>query len=139
MSHIAEALRQQVIERAHGCCEYCRIDQDDVLLPHEIDHIIAEKHRGQTVAANLCLSCIYCNRNKGSDISSIDLETMQLARLFNPRTDIWSEHFRLTGNRIEPLTSEGRVTEFVLQLNSPAQLERRAILIPLGRYPCPTG
>lgn len=34
--------------RVNGCCEYCLIHEDDVLLPHEPDHIIATKHRGTT-------------------------------------------------------------------------------------------
>lgn|SRR5574341_190456 len=135
MTYIPDTLRQQVIERAQGRCEYCLISQFDVLFPHEVDHIIATKHRGQTVLDNLCLSCVHCNRNKGSDISSIDPDTGQHTRLFNPRTDSWSDHFRLDADRIVPLTPIGRVTEFLLSLNGESQLERRAMLIPLNRYP----
>jgi hypothetical protein len=79
-----------------------------------VDHIVAEKHRGTTTEDNLCFSCFDCNRHKGSDIASIDLDTGALTPLFYPRRDRWSEHFRLEGARIVPLTAVGRVTEYVL-------------------------
>jgi hypothetical protein len=111
MTHIPEALRQLVVNRAQGCCEYCLLNQDDSFLAHEVDHIIAEKHRGTTTEDNLCLSCFDCNRHKGSDISSVDPDTDQLTPLFHPRRDRWNVHFRLEGARIVPLTPTGRVTE----------------------------
>jgi len=136
MAYIPDALRSLVFERAHGCCEYCRLSYEDNFASHEVDHIIAEKHRGETTADNLCLSCLDCNRHKGADFASIDLETAQVALLFNPRRDQWSDHFRLEGANIEPLTPQGRVTVFLLDMNSPRQLAKRAELIQISRYPC---
>jgi 5-methylcytosine-specific restriction endonuclease McrA len=74
-----------VWQRAKGCCEYCQMPQDFDPTPFEIDHIIAEKHKGPTATGNLCLSCFYCNSFKGSDIGSIDTVTRKLTPLFNPR------------------------------------------------------
>jgi hypothetical protein len=51
------ALIRQVWLRARHCCEYCLMPQEFDPTPFEIDHIIAAKHRGPTVASNLCLSC----------------------------------------------------------------------------------
>ena len=137
MTYIHAELRRFVTERAGNCCEYCRLSQQDNFLPFEIDHIIAEKHGGATDRDNLCLSCSTCNAFKGSDIGSIDSETGALTPLFNPRTQVWSEHFRLQDAIIEPLTPEGRVTVFLLRLNREEQLAERAALLELGRYPCP--
>jgi len=81
MSYIPESLRQFVYERAKGRCEYCLIRDDDVYSPHEVDHIYAEKHGGATTEANLCLSCFDCNRHKGSDLTSLDPDTGEIARL----------------------------------------------------------
>ena len=53
------ALIRLVWQRAKGCCEYCRMPQEFDPTPFEIDHIISEKHKGPTVASNLCLSCFY--------------------------------------------------------------------------------
>ena len=135
MSYIPEALRQQVIERAQGHCEYCLLHQDDTLYAHEVDHIIPEKHRGATSLDNLCLACLDCNRHKGSDFASFDPDTDQIALLFNPREHLWTEHFRLDGARIVPLTAEGRVTVFVLKLNDEIRLRAREALLKAGHYP----
>ena len=134
-TYIPEALRRQVIERARQCCEYCLIYQFDSLYTHEVDHIRPEKHRGETVADNLCLSCLECNRNKGSDFGSFDPETEQVTLLFNPRTQIWADHFRLEGARIIPRSPEGRVTVFVLNLNDEIRVWARRALLEAGRYP----
>lgn len=135
MTYISDDLRRLVIARAGECCEYCLLAQDDNFLPHEVDHIIAEKHQGTTTEDNLCLSCFDCNRHKGSDIASIDLQTRQLTPLFHPRLDRWTDHFRLDGPQIVPLTAVGRVTVYLLAMNSDEQLAKRAELIKLGRYP----
>ncbi|MBI3461691.1 MAG: HNH endonuclease [Planctomycetes bacterium] len=135
MSDIPVTLREQVIQRARGRCEYCLIDQDDVYLTHELDQVIAEKHGGASALSNLALACFFCNRYKGSDIASLDPDTQQLTPLLNPRTHVWSQHFRLEGSRIVPLGAVGRATAGLLQLNHPDRLIERRALIALGRYP----
>ena len=135
MSYIPETLRQQVIDRAQGRCEYCLIHQQDSLYAHEIDHVIPEKHRGSTSLENLCLACLDCNRHKGSDFASFDPRTNEVALLFNPREQRWSDHFRLEEAKIVPITAEGRVTVFVLQLNDELRLRARQALLEAGRYP----
>jgi hypothetical protein len=135
MTYISAALRRLVIERADFLCEYCRISQWGTFFPFEIDHVIAEKHGGDTTESNLCLSCPDCNAYKGSDIASIDRQTNRLSALFNPREQLWSEHFALNGATIVPLTPEGRVTVFILQLNQPERIAIRSTLIDLGLYP----
>jgi hypothetical protein len=99
-----------------------------------MEHVIAEKHGGRTEADNLALACPYCNRAKGSDIGSIDPVTSELTPLFNPRTQLWNEHFVLEGSGIVPLTSVGRVTVAILQMNDPERTLERARLIRSGRY-----
>ncbi|HEX3053169.1 MAG TPA: HNH endonuclease signature motif containing protein [Aggregatilineaceae bacterium] len=93
---MSAGLRRDVIERAGNCCEYCRVSQEDRVMPYEVDHIIAEKHGGATTSDNLCWSGYLCNGYKGSDIGSIDWEgSGKLTALFNPRQQKWDEHFRL--------------------------------------------
>jgi hypothetical protein len=46
-----------VWERAQGHCEYCQIPQACDELTFEIDHVIAQKHRGTTTSSNLALAC----------------------------------------------------------------------------------
>jgi hypothetical protein len=133
-TYVPAALRRQVIERAGDRCEYCRFPQRVMLLAFEIEHIISEKHGGTTAFENLALACPYCNRAKGSDLGSIDPETRQLTPFFNPRTQIWQEHFILIGATIAPQTPEGRVTVLILQFNHPNRLQERQGLIAINQY-----
>lgn len=134
-SRIPPALRQMVIERAAGRCEYCLYPQDMSFLTFEVEHIVAEKHGGATSLDNLALACPYCNRFKGTDLGSLDPVTGQLTPFFNPRSQRWTEHFRINGAWIEPLTPEGRVTARILQLNHSDRILERDRLIRTGRYP----
>jgi hypothetical protein len=134
-SYVPVALRRLVSQRARGLCEYCLIDETDTFFGCEVEHIIAEKHGGTTTADNLAMACLFCNRFKGSDIASLSRHTGQLCRLFNPRTDRWSEHFAIVGARIQPLTEIGEVTARLLNLNSSERLLEREVLRSLGRYP----
>jgi len=118
-SYVAASLRELFFERAQGICEYCLIPTTLVLARHRIDHIIAEKHKGKTVAENLALACALCNMAKGSDIASIDPDINETVRLYNPRRDCWSEHFIVDSKTgcIEPLTPIARATAQLLQIN----------------------
>jgi hypothetical protein len=136
MTYIPAELRRGVIERAGGCCEYCRMQISDRLLPSEIDHIISEKHGGETIFDNLCVACYRCNSFKGSDIASSDPATGKATFLYHPRQQHWDDHFRLNGAVIEPLTPEGRVTGFLLHFNISIHIAQRNALIREGRYPC---
>jgi hypothetical protein len=137
-TYISAELRRMVIQRGQGCCEYCRMSAEDRFLAFEIDHVVSEKHGGLTVAENLCLACYRYNGLKGTDIAGADPNTGRATFLFNPRTQIWAEHFVLDQAHIQPLSPEGRLTVFLLRLNASIQLEQRTLLISLGRYPCVT-
>lgn len=134
-SLIPAELRRLVIERASGHCEYCLIHQDVSIYSHEVDHIIALKHGGQTRADNLALSCLSCNRYKGSDLATIDPINDEIVPLFNPRRQVWGEHFLLNDARIEGITQIGQATSRLLKLNAPNRILERQVLINQRRYP----
>ena len=137
-TRVSAALRREVRERAGERCEYCLIAESQAFFPHEPDHLIARKHGGKTVLANLALACFDCNRFKGSDIASMDVATGKIVPLFNPRTQRWSDHFLLQADgRIVPLTGVGRVTESLLRLNLLERLAVRARLLLTGNYQQP--
>jgi hypothetical protein len=135
MSYISERLRSQVYERAGGRCEYCLYHERYSIKAHEIDHIYAEKHGGVTLDDNLCLSCAYCNRFKGSDLASLDPQTGEPAFLFHPRLDRWDEHFRRIGAQIEGISPKARTTVRLLHMNDDEQFLQREVLIEFGLYP----
>lgn len=133
-SYIPSDIRRQVYDRAGGACEYCLIHTLDTFLGCQVDHIVSEKHGGETTVANLALACVFCNRSKGSDVGSYDRRTGGFVRFFNLRLDPWTDHFEFVGDRIEAVTRIGQVTASILRFNAvERQLERRA-LAALGRY-----
>jgi hypothetical protein len=56
-------------------------------------------------------------------------------RLFNPRKDIWQEHFSWDGPVLQAHTPIGRSTIQVLRLNDPEYVEVRLSLIEEGMFP----
>jgi HNH endonuclease len=132
LTYIASELRLRVRERADNRCEYCHIPEGYTFHAHEIDHIYAEKHGGETIESNLCLSCWICNRHKGTDLTSFDPDTGIITPLFHPRNDRWKDHFHLNGAVIESLSATGRTTITLLRLNKRERIDERQILIGLG-------
>lgn len=127
-SYVPAALRRVATERADRRCEYCRFPADLALFSFEIEHIVAEKHGGETGENNLALACPFCNRAKGTDLASLDPKSGDLTPFFNPRVQDWDDHFRFDGAEIVPLTAVGRVTVVILHLNHPDRLAERALL-----------
>jgi HNH endonuclease len=134
-TYIPAALRQLVDQRAAGACEYCLIHQTFSIYSHEVDHVIASKHGGESAEDNLVLACMPCNRHKGSDLTSIDPITGVITPLFNPRTQIWLEHFQLEEGSILGLTAVGRTTIFLLRMNEINRVQLRQALAAQGLYP----
>jgi len=136
-SYVSENLRRLVAIRAEFLCEYCLIHEDDTFYGCQVDHIISVKHGGPTELSNLAYACAFCNRQKGSDVGSIQWQTSEFIRFFNPRTDRWADHFYLHGFAIEPLTGIGEVTARILGFNTIERLLERETLMMLGSYPTP--
>jgi hypothetical protein len=125
-AYIAASLRRLVEQRANNRCEYCLLPGSVTFFPHEIDHVIAEKHGGKTEPDNLALTCWRCNRHKGSDLGSFDPATEAFCFLFNPRTQAWDVHFsQHPDHEIEGLTPEGRTTARLLKFNTSERIAER--------------
>lgn len=128
-----DATKQLVRQRAHSRCEYCGIHQRYYPdFTFHIEHIVARQHQGTEDLTNLALACHLCNNKKGPNLSGIDPDTGEMTRLFNPRADIWDEHFHLEDSGvIVGLTPVGRTTVYVLDMNSGIrrQIRRRVAQI----------
>lgn len=125
MAYVSEALRRRVVERAAHACEYCLLPDTLSFYPHEVDHVIALKHQGKTQADNLAYACWRCNRFKGSDLGSFDPETGDFCFLFNPRQQLWAEHFTLTAGQMLGQSPEGRTTALLLKMNTSDRIQER--------------
>jgi hypothetical protein len=122
--------RSRVRDRAGNRCEYCRIHQQHYIITFHVEHIVAQQHHGGGDEANLALACHFCNRHKGPNLAGMDPTTGELTRLFNPRTDTWSQHFQIQAGRIIGLTPVGRTTVYVLNMNRPDRVRVRLELEP---------
>jgi hypothetical protein len=120
------AKREQVRHRAAERCEYCGLPQSAVpLAPFQVEHVIARQHLGSDELSNLALACDRCNLYKGPNLSSIDPETGAIVEMFNPRRDVWNEHFRVQEGVIYGLTAKGRATARLLNMNAKKRVKLR--------------
>jgi hypothetical protein len=126
-TYVSVQLRRTIADYTNNCCAYCLQPEVFAFCSHEIDHIIAEKHGGETVEGNLALACKLCNTFKGSDIASVDPEGQEIIRLYQPRIDRWQDHFQLANAELIPLTAIARTTIFLLRLNRGDRLEERRL------------
>ncbi|AFZ55703.1 HNH endonuclease [Anabaena cylindrica FACHB-243] len=134
-TYINVDLRRLVVERAGNICEYCLISAVDRSSGCQVDHIISVKHGGASTDDNLCYACVFCNLQKGTDLGSINWRNGELVRFFNPRRDLWGDHFRLDEAVIQPLTDIGEVTTRILDFNNDERIIERLLLIEVGKYP----
>jgi hypothetical protein len=130
-----EQIRLDVAKRATYRCEYCRIHQDDMFISFELDHIIAQKHGGGNEIDNLAYACPHCNQHKGTDLVTFVDNYNDIVSLFNPRINIWSEHFSTSNGEIIPITKTGKTTIKLLKMNDVDLIILRALLSELGRFP----
>jgi len=134
---VEASLERLVWKRARGSCEYCLIPHSADDLPYHIDHIIAQQHGGETVAANLALACYACNLHKGPNLAGRDPQTGNIVRLFHPRRQKWTRHFRWVGPVLVGRTTTGRATIVTLGINRSHRIELREGLIAEGEFPQP--
>lgn len=136
-AYIPKQLRERVAEQARHRCGYCLISEDVVGISMEVDHLMPQALGGLTAEENLWLACPACNGFKGHRISARDPETGQLVRLFNPREQIWKEHFLWveSGCRIVGRTAVGRATIQALRLNRPLLVKARRGWVRAGWHP----
>ncbi len=123
--------------RALGCCEYCKIPHDFSPDTFNVEHIISLYEGGTNELINLAFSCGGCNNRKGQKITAKDPISGILIALFNPRTDNWQDHFQWQDNfsTVGGLTSQGRATAELLQLNRKGIINLRKALLAYGVYP----
>jgi hypothetical protein len=103
----------------------------------EIEHLIPQAKGGRSEEENLWLACRMCNQYKGTQTRAEDPFTNHRTRLFNPRTQRWSRHFRWSedGTRIIGRTVCGRATVIALNLNNAMAIRVRQKWVEAGWYP----
>lgn len=141
------AVRRLVWLRGRQACEYCLMP---VTSDFQLDHIVPPKRwrdvsatnaatepdavtgRGPQHIDNFACACATCNRAKADKLTEMVRDVP--IRLFNPRQDVWPEHFRFldTYLYIVGLTHVGRATLLALELNLPVSRLRRSSPLALA-------
>jgi HNH endonuclease len=113
--------------RAGQRCEYCRMHQALQGATFHVEHILPTSRGGTSELENLAWCCPSCNLSKSDRTHSTDPNDGSSSVLFNPRRNVWIEHFRWDGYPIVGQSSVGRATVAVLNLNQDRRiLIRRA-------------
>lgn len=146
-------VREAVQLRARNACEYCLLPTNGQF---HIDHIIPEAlwpdyvadrllavrpapgRRGHNHVDNFAWACQFCNGHKSQKVAYY--AGRQSSRLFDPRQDVWPEHFVFLHRYlfIRGLTDIGRATVEVLGLNDSrleGPLGPRHDAVVVGGYP----
>jgi hypothetical protein len=131
VSTFPAGLAKLVRRRARQRCEYCRLPQACQEAAFHIDHVQPRSVKGPTRADNLALACVTCSLKKAARTHARDPKSGEKVRLFHPRTDRWSDHFRWRGSRLFGKTPTGRATIVALAMNRPAIVAIRKVLARL--------
>ena len=127
---------ETVARRAGNICEYCLAPEEVFNFLFEVDHFVPLSKGGSNDLENLVLACRACNAYKSASEFGLS-ESKENVRLFNPRRDVWAEHFRVNAEsfEIEGLTEIGRGTINRLRLNNPVQMSARHIWKKFNVFP----
>jgi 5-methylcytosine-specific restriction endonuclease McrA len=134
---IPAQIAAQVARRAAGRCEYCHAPQIIIGQAFHIDHIIPRFADGKSILENLCLACSHCNIAKSEQTTGVDPRTRKKTLLFNPRQDIWEDHFSWSNDwrRLIGRTPVGRATIVMLDMNAKRLQQARIYWRVVGLIP----
>ncbi len=129
-----QTIRESVHNRAGGCCEYCQTGEINIGQAMHVEHI---NPAGGDNPNNLCLACPNCNLSKATAVTAADPNTGEEVPLFNPRTQIWDEHFEWGDNHamIRGITLIGRATATRFKMNRPRIVLARQRWVQAGLHP----
>lgn len=137
MSKISKSLEKEIRSESNHRCGYCLGEQKYIFAWLEIEHLIPRAKGGSSQKENLWLACSYCNTFKSSQTHGTDPKTKRKVPLFNPRQQVWKNHFQLGADNITILgkTKCGRATVNALNLNYELALVTRKFWVEVGWYP----
>ncbi len=133
----SKSVREKVEARAKKLCEYCLSPLNFSSDPFSIEHIFSIFKGGTNDLENLALSCQGCNGFKSIKTEAFDLVSQTTASFYNPRKDVWSEHFIWNEDFTEiiGLSAKGRATIKTLKLNRQRVINLRRLSIMAGEHP----
>ena len=134
---LSSELQEAVRLRAGHRCEYCHASEQWQYVEFTMEHLTPIAAGGTSTIENLALACFACNRREWDRRTGIDPDAGDEHRLFSPRVDRWNDHFAwsVDGLEIVGVTSVGRATVRMLDLNRERLKRIRAADLEIGRHP----
>ena len=131
------AERRFVENRAKGYCEYCLCHKDFATDSFCMEHISPLADEGSNDTDNLAFACGSCNGHKHAKMQGTDPDSGEITVLFNPRFDLWNDHFEwdAPATLILGKTPIGRVTIETLKMNRSPVINIRKGMIAIGIHP----
>lgn len=129
--------KRVVVERANGCCEYCKSQARFATQSFTCEHILPRHSGGETTLENLALACQGCNNHKYTKTEARDPVSDKIVSRYHPRLQRWPEHFAWNDDftLLIGLTPVGRATIQALQLNREEPVNLRRVLYAMGEHP----
>ncbi len=100
-----------------------------------VEHVRPRSKGGASDLANLAWSCPGCNLYKSSRTTAVDPATGTPVSLFDPRTDVWADHFAFSDVTVVGLTPKGRATALALHFNDERRQRIREAERLFGLFP----
>jgi HNH endonuclease len=135
--YFSEQIKANVRKTSRFRCGYCLIQQQYSPIVFQFDHYIPSSKGGTSDENNLWLACGNCNNAKSDITEAFDSVTNSTVSIFNPRTQIWNEHFEWgeDGAIIIGKTPIGRGTVEALKLNDERVVAVRREWVFAGWHP----
>ena len=137
MSKISRQLQAKIRVQAKNRCGYCLLPQNLNPTLLEIEYIQPIADGGTDAEENLWLACRECNSHKSIKTFGFDEKSGKLIRLFNPRKQNWSRHFKFNDDKTEIIgkTACGRATVEALKLNNEILVSVRRLWVEFDLFP----
>ena len=100
-----------------------------------VEHVVPRSAGGMGAVANLAWACPSCNLHKSDRIEVALDGTPDSVALFNPRENVWTEHFEWDDYSLAGKTVCGKATINVLHLNTERRLRIRQAEQLFGLFP----
>jgi HNH endonuclease len=129
VSIINDFTKKYVRKRANYLCEYCHSPEKISTSRFTLDHLQPRSLGGADTEDNLALACSRCNQHRYNFVVGRDIETSAILPLFNPRNQLWQEHFIWSADatKIIGTTAIGRATCDRLDMNDEKYKGERSI------------
>jgi hypothetical protein len=100
-----------------------------------IEHVTPRSRGGTSDWENLALACPACNLHKADRLEVSNPAGEGTVRLFQPRNDRWTDHFKFRGYRVVGITAVGRATVEALRMNDARRVRIRRAEKAFGLFP----